>query len=47
MEEYIEGASVENKRKNQSEDAGLQLQYRVSFSAECRIRFDLARPNAN
>jgi len=47
MEEYIEDASVENKRKNQSEDAGLQLQYRVSYSAEYRIRFGLARSNVN
>jgi len=47
MEEYIEGASVENKRKNQNGDAGSQPQYRVSFNAECRIRFGLAWANAN
>ncbi|HLU01444.1 MAG TPA: hypothetical protein VKZ94_01695, partial [Advenella sp.] len=34
MEGYIEGASVENERKNQNGDAGPQLQYCVSLSAE-------------
>ncbi|ETF03440.1 hypothetical protein W822_06520 [Advenella kashmirensis W13003] len=47
MEEYIEGASVEKKGKNQNGGAESQLKFSVSPGAECGIRFGLARSNVN